>query len=108
MFDMYDINNDDPVCKECGGLLKPNTISFGQDLREDELKKAHSLSLTCDLMIVMGSTLLVHPAASFPLTAKNNEAKLAIITMSDTPLDEKADYLFQMKIGDFIKEYNFA
>ena len=106
VFDTFDIDKDDPVCSKCGGLLKPNTISFGQNLKEDDLKKAHDLSLSCDLMIVIGSTLLVQPAAAFPETAKDNGAKLAIINMSDTPLDEKADYLFQMKIADFISRYN--
>ena len=70
--------------------------------------KARFLSLNCELMIVMGSTLLVHPAASFPETAKANGAELAIINMSDTPLDIQADYLFKMKICDFITEYHSA
>jgi NAD-dependent deacetylase len=106
VFDRFDIYRDDPVCKKCGGLLKPNTISFGQNLNREVLKKAHYLCLNCDLMIVMGSTLLVQPAATLPETAKANGAQLAIINMSDTPLDIETDYLFKMKISDFIAEYN--
>jgi NAD-dependent deacetylase len=54
------------------------------------------------MMIAAGSTLLVQPAASFPVLAKQNGAKLAIITQSDTPLDNAADFVFNEKLGDFI------
>jgi NAD-dependent deacetylase len=108
VFDTFDINRDEPACKKCGGLLKPNTISFGQNLNREVLKKAHYLCLNCDLMIVMGSTLLVQPAATFPATAKANGAQLAIINMSETPLDGETDYLFKMKICDFVTEYNLV
>lgn len=91
-----------PLCPECRGLLKPNTISFGQNLNHEDLEKADHLSRTCDLMIVMGSTLVVQPAASFPFLAKQNGAKLVLINLSETPLDHDADLLFQMKIKDFI------
>ena len=53
-------------------------------------------------MIAAGSTLVVQPAASFPLVAKNNGAALAIITQSDTPLDNDADFVFHEKLGKFI------
>lgn len=98
------LNLDDgaPLCLKCGGLLKPNTISFGQSLVREDLKWAEELSLSCDLMIAAGSTLVVQPAASFPLLAKNNGALLAIITKSDTPLDNYADFVFHEKLGDFI------
>ncbi len=106
VFDNFDINNEVPLCSECNGVLKPNTISFGQQLIEDDLEKALKLSLECEIMIVMGSTLTVQPAANFPVSAKNNQAVLAIINLSETPLDDYADYLFNQKIGDFIEEYN--
>jgi NAD-dependent deacetylase len=91
-----------PLCQKCGGLLKPNTISFGQSLREDDLEKANNLARSCDLMIVVGSTLIVQPASSIPLIAKDNGALLAIITLSETPLDAAADFVFHQKIGDFL------
>jgi NAD-dependent deacetylase len=82
--------------------LKPNTISFGQNLIQEDLKRAEELALSCDLMIAAGSTLVVQPADSFPLIAKKNGAILAIITQSDTPLDNNADFVFHEKLGDFI------
>ncbi len=93
-----------PVCDSCGGLLKPNTISFGQQLVAADLARAERLVRSCDLLIAAGSTLQVHPAASFPLLAKEAGAKLAIITLSDTPLDRYADYVFNEKLGSFLKK----
>ena len=95
---------DPPVCESCGGLLKPNTISFGQQLVAEELARAEYLSRSCDLMIAAGSTLLVHPAASFPLLAKESGARLVIITLSDTPLDGYADLVIHEKLGNFLKK----
>lgn len=97
-----DLSKGAPRCKECNGLLKPNTISFGQALRHVDLDRAVQLSATCDFMLVMGSTLVVQPAASYPALAKKNGAALAIITLSETPLDDIADFVFHMKIGDFV------
>lgn len=91
-----------PLCELCGGLLKPNTISFGQQLVADDLNRAERLARQCDLMIVAGSTLKVQPAASFPMVAREAGAKLVIITLSDTPLDHYADYVIHEKLGNFI------
>lgn len=91
-----------PHCGLCGGLLKPNTISFGQQLVADDLDRAERLARQCDLMIVAGSTLKVQPAASFPLVAKESGAKLVIITLSDTPLDQYADQVINEKLGSFM------
>jgi NAD-dependent deacetylase len=100
--DDLDLDNGAPLCEKCGGLLKPNTISFGQSLIPEDLERAQDLALSCDMMIAAGSTLVVQPAASFPLLAKQNGAKLAIITQSDTPLDDAADFVFHEKLGDFM------
>ena len=100
--DDLNLDNGAPLCTKCAGLLKPNTISFGQNLIQEDLKRAEELALSCDLMIAAGSTLVVQPAASFPLIAKKNGAILAIITQSDTPLDNNADFVFHEKLGDFI------
>ena len=91
-----------PPCSICGGLLKPNTISFGQQLIGEDLEKAERLARSCDLMIAAGSTLKVQPAASFPLIAKESGAKLAIITISETPLDPYADFVFHVKLESFL------
>ncbi len=93
-----------PLCSRCGGLLKPNTISFGQSLIQADLIRAEDLSLSCDLMIVTGSSLVVQPAASYPHIAKESGAVLAIITKSATPLDNQADFVFHENLGDFMDQ----
>lgn len=103
VFDTFNIDENIPHCSVCNGLLKPNTISFGQSLNQEDIQRAHTLALETDCIIVMGSTLIVQPAAEFPLLAKQNGAKLIIINLSETPLDEYADLLFQEKIGDFCR-----
>jgi len=102
VLDSLNLEQGVPRCSKCDGLLKPNTISFGQSLREEDLDEARTLSLSCDLMIVVGSTLVVQPAASFPLIAKKNGALLVIISLSETPLDNDADFVFHQKMGDFV------
>ena len=101
IFASLDLRQGAPLCSLCGGLLKPNTISFGQNLVAADLRRAEVMALSCDLMIVAGSTLVVQPAASFPLIAKNNGATLAIITASGTPLDRDADFVFH-ELADFM------
>lgn len=93
-----------PLCDQCGGLLKPNTISFGQQLVAEDLIRAERLVRGCDLLIAAGSTLQVQPAASFPLLAKEAGATLAIITLSETPLDRYADFVFNQKLASFLQE----
>jgi NAD-dependent deacetylase len=101
--DDLNLDNAAPLCPKCNGLLKPNTISFGQNLIEEDLERAQDLALSCDMMIAAGSTLVVQPAAAFPVLAKQNGASLAIITQSDTPLDSTADFVFHEKLGDFME-----
>ena len=93
-----------PACRVCQGLLKPNTISFGQQLVAEDLDKAERLARDCDLMIAFGSTLKVQPAASFPLLARESGAKLVIVTKSDTPLDTYADFVFHQNIDGFLEQ----
>lgn len=103
VFNRMDLNQGVPRCRKCNGLLKPNTISFGQQLNQKDLEKANKLALSCDFMIAAGSTLIVQPAATFPYVAKKNGAILAIITQSKTPLDSLSDFVFHQKLGDFIQ-----
>ncbi len=79
------------LCETCGGLLKTNTISFGQELNPGVLQQAFSWARNCDLMIAVGSTLVVEPAASIPRRAKEYGAKLVIINRETTPLYTVAD-----------------
>lgn len=87
-----------PECT-CGGFLKQATISFGQSLPEDAINIGGEKSSGCDLFIVAGSSLVVYPAAQMPLIAKQNGAKLVIITLSDTPHDSYADVIINDKTG---------
>ncbi len=91
-----------PDCK-CGGYLKPDTISFGQAMPVDAVEKATALSQTCDFFLVVGSTLLVQPAAHMPIYAKQNSAFLAIVNLSDTPCDNMCDVLIRDKAGDVLQ-----
>ncbi|KQC12819.1 MAG: hypothetical protein APR63_10235 [Desulfuromonas sp. SDB] len=101
LFKHLDLTKGSPRCEICDGYLKPDTISFGQQLDPVNLKRATFFSQHCQLMIVAGSSLVVQPAASFPLIAKQSGARLAIITISETPLDVYADFLFKIKLGEF-------
>jgi NAD-dependent deacetylase len=87
-----------PEC-ECGGFLKQATIAFGQSLPLKAIEDAEEKSSTCDVFIVAGSSLVVYPAAQMPLIAKQNRAKLVIITLSDTPHDQYADAIINDKTG---------
>lgn len=92
-----------PEC-ECGGYLKPDTISFGQAMPEKEVQKAVELSRSCVFFMVVGSTLLVQPAALMPSYAKQSGAFLAIINLSETPCDEMCDVLIRGKAGEVLPD----
>lgn len=86
-------------CSSCGGIIKTATISFGQSMPEDEMRRAAAMIESCDLVIVLGSSLSVYPAASFPEFAKRNGARLAIVNREETPLDDIADVVVNEQIG---------
>jgi NAD-dependent deacetylase len=92
-----------PEC-ECGGFLKPDTISFGQAMPVAEVEKAAALSQACDFFLVVGSTLLVQPAAHMPVYAKNGGAFLAIINLSDTPCDAMSNVLIRGNAGEVMQQ----
>jgi NAD-dependent deacetylase len=91
-----------PAC-ECGGYLKPDTISFGQAMPLDAVEKAAVLSQTCDFFLVVGSTLLVQPAAQMPVYATQNNAFLAIVNLSETPCDNMCDVRIRDKAGKVLQ-----
>jgi NAD-dependent deacetylase len=93
-----------PLCDQCGGPLKSATISFGQPLPADVLAEAIDLSMSTDLVLALGSSLVVEPAASIPLQAKNNQARLVIINKSETPLDRLADVVVHDSIGEILRQ----
>jgi len=87
-----------PEC-DCGGYLKQATIAFGQSLPLKAVEEAEERASSCDVFIVAGSSLVVYPAAQMPIIAKQNGAKLIIITLSDTPHDQYADFIINEKTG---------
>jgi NAD-dependent deacetylase len=91
-----------PEC-DCGGFLKPDTVSFGQAMPEEETRRATALSSESDVFLVIGSTLLVQPAALMPEYAKASGAFLIIINMSETPYDQRCDVLIRGKAGEVLK-----
>ncbi len=92
-----------PACA-CGGYLKPDTISFGQSMPVVEVEKAVDLSRKSDFFLVVGSTLLVQPAAHMPMYAKQNGAFLAIVNLSETPCDDMCDALIREKAGEVLQK----
>ena len=88
-----------PVCRVCGGIVKAATISFGQPMPPDETLRAEAESLNCDLFVVIGSSLVVYPAAAFPEKARWNGATLVILNGEPTPLDALANIVLHRDIG---------
>ena len=93
-----------PRCRECGGFLKPATISFGQAMPHDVLVRAQVAAESCDLMIAVGSSLVVEPAASVPRVARRAGARLVIVNRDPTPLDGIADAVVHGEIGAVLPE----
>jgi NAD-dependent deacetylase len=89
-----------PRCHRCHGFVKTATISFGQAMPQAEMRRAETLTLAADLFIVLGSSLVVYPAAGFPELAKRNGAALAIVNREATGLDGLADLVIHQGIGD--------
>jgi NAD-dependent deacetylase len=89
-----------PICDGCGGYVKTATISFGQTMPVDAMRRAETETLAADLFIVAGSSLVVYPAAGFPELAKRNGATLAIVNREPTGLDHIADLVLHQSIGE--------
>jgi NAD-dependent deacetylase len=89
----------DPQCQLCGGYMKSATILFGQHIPAEILERCKELAHTCDLFLVVGSSLQVAPAAHLPRLALKNEVPLLIINLMPTPLDSSADVVIQEKAG---------
>jgi NAD-dependent deacetylase len=89
-----------PACTVCAAPVKTATISFGQAMPEAEMERAAELARGCDLFIAIGSSLVVWPAAGFPLLAKESGAKLIIINREPTDHDEVADLVIREDIGE--------
>jgi NAD-dependent deacetylase len=97
-------DNHVPDC-HCGGFIKTATVSFGQSMPLDAMQRAEELTKNCDLFLAVGSSLVVWPAAGFPLMAKRNGAALVIINRDATELDEYADLVVRNDIGDVLATF---
>ena len=94
-------------CSACGGIVKTATISFGQMMPEEPMGRAEEETLACDLFIVLGSSLTVHPAAGFPVMAKQQGAKLVIVNQQPTEMDAIADLVIHAGIGEILQRVQF-
>jgi NAD-dependent deacetylase len=94
-----------PDCASCGGYINTATVSFGQAMPEAEMQRAQELTLACNLFLVIGSSLVVWPAAGFPLMAKRNGAALVIINREPTEFDEFADLVIRDDIGTTLSPF---
>ncbi|MEJ2587464.1 MAG: Sir2 family NAD-dependent protein deacetylase [Deltaproteobacteria bacterium] len=97
-----------PYCDTCGGILKPDTVSFGQAMPQKEMAQAISSAEACDLCMVLGSSLVVYPAASVPLHAQRSGAKLMIITLGNTPHDAEADLAIHQPVSKVLSEMLYS
>jgi NAD-dependent deacetylase len=88
-----------PLCEKCDGIVKTATISFGQAMPEIQMARAQDETTNCDLFMVLGSSLVVYPAAGFPRIAKRKGAKLVILNREPTDQDEDADLVIHAEIG---------
>lgn len=88
-----DAGEEMPSCRACGGMLRSATILFGEAMPEAPLRRAIALAQACDAMVVVGSSLVVQPAARLPVIARQSGARLALVNRQDTPLDGIADVL---------------
>ena len=95
-----DETGDAPDCVACGMPVKTATISFGQAMPEDAMRRAVDLARRCDLMLAIGSSLVVWPAAGFPAMAKSHGARLVIINREPTEQDDIADLVIRHDIGE--------
>ncbi len=92
-----------PVCEVCGGPLRASTVLFGEPLPAGAIETGIAIAKSADLMIAVGSSLIVQPAAKLPLVAKRNGAVLAIVNLSETPLDRLADVIVRAPSGETLK-----
>ncbi len=92
-----------PDCPACGGFVKTATVSFGQAMPDAAMRRAQDLAQSCDLFLAIGSSLVVWPAAGFPLMAKRNGARLIIVNREPTEFDEIADLVVHQDIGTVLE-----
>ncbi len=93
---------EDPPCRECGGMLKSATISFGQSLIEADLMRSFAAAESCDLLLAIGSTLSVYPVAALVPTAAQAGARIVILNAEPTEMDDLADVVLRGSISEVL------
>jgi NAD-dependent deacetylase len=101
----FEADGEPPACESCGGLVKSATISFGQAMPAEPMRRAEALALDCDLFLAIGSSLVVYPAAAFPALAKRSGARLVIVNRETTELDAIADLVIHAEIGAVLQGF---
>ena len=97
-------SKEPPLCKECNGIIKTATISFGQAMPEAEMQLSQKKAIQSDLFICVGTSLAVFPAADLPALAKETGAKLVIVNNESTSLDHLADLVINRDISEVLSE----
>lgn len=100
----FEARGELPACRDCAGIVKTATISFGQSMPEAPMRRAEEETLSCDLFLVLGSSLTVWPAAGFPLQARRAGARLVIVNRDPTDLDDYAHLILRDEIGPALSE----
>lgn len=101
-FERLDAGDPDPSCPECGGLVKSATVSFGQVLSEEAVERATELVTTADVLLTVGSSLQVWPAADLPVWAVRSGVRLVIVNDEPTPLDDRATLVVRGLAGEVL------
>ncbi|HEY6027142.1 MAG TPA: Sir2 family NAD-dependent protein deacetylase, partial [Pseudolabrys sp.] len=101
----FDVNGGHAPDCDCGGFIKTATVSFGQAMPGEAMRRAEELTRSCDLFLAIGSSLVVWPAAGFPLMAKRNGAALAIVNREPTEFDDMADLVVRQDIGNVLAPF---
>ncbi|MEO9224211.1 MAG: Sir2 family NAD-dependent protein deacetylase [Acidimicrobiales bacterium] len=94
----------DPACEICDGILKSDTISFGQSLVEADLRRAEAAAASADLLLTVGTTLTVYPVAALPAIAQQAGARVVTINGQETAFDDRADAVVRGQIGDLLPD----
>jgi NAD-dependent deacetylase len=103
-FARIEAGEDDPACRECGGILKPATVMFGERLDPVVLGEAAAISKACEVFVAVGTSLQVQPAAGLAGVAADHGARLVIVNAEPTPYDDRADEIVREPIGTALPE----
>jgi NAD-dependent deacetylase len=95
----FEASGQSPLCEGCGGYVKSGTISFGQAMPEEEMRRAERLAQNADVFLALGSSLVVFPAAALPLIAKRSGATLVVVNREPTDMDGVADLVIHSSLG---------